>query len=165
MTPYPERRFRFWRGWLLVATAIFAVQALSWVFIGSFDPFGIYDGLLARALYGTDTLPADAALLFRFAVVPLGATTAGYFVLAHAIVRFAFPRRERWAWWAVTGAIAVWFVFDSAFSIWHGAAFNVFLVNIPCVVILGVPLGALWPAFQHSANQPRATETAKEEQS
>jgi len=147
MAPYPAQRFRFWRGYLLVVSALFAVQAISWVFIGSFDPFGFYDGLLARALYGQDALPADAGRMFQFAVAPLGATTAGYFVLVHAIVRFAFPRREPWAWWAVTAAVAVWFVLDSAFSIVHGAVFNVWLVNIPCVILLGSALAALWPAF------------------
>jgi len=153
MTSYPEARFRFWRGYLLVCSAVFTLQAVSWVFIGSFDPFGIYDGLLARALYGEDTLPPDAQRMFQFAVAPLGATTAGYFVLLFALVWGAFPRREPWAWWASTIAIAVWFVLDSAFSIRHGAVFNVWLVNIPCVVILGVALGALRPAFR---SDPRA---------
>lgn len=151
MTAYPERRFRFWCGYLLVLSALFALQAMSWVFMGGFDPFGVYDGLLARALYGQEALPDDAARMFRFAAVPLGATTAGYFVLVHAIVRFAFPRREPWAWWAVTAAVAVWFALDSVFSIRHGAVFNVWLVNIPCVVLLGVALAALRPAFRGKA--------------
>ena len=37
-----------------------ALQGLGWALIGSFDPFGIWDGLAARALYGEAQLPAEA---------------------------------------------------------------------------------------------------------
>lgn len=144
--PTPDR-VRFWTNWLQIASVFFGLKAVFWVFIGNFDPFGLYTGLLARAFWETDALPPDAARTFAFMVVPLGATTAGYFILVFFIVRYVFPRRERWAWTAVTAALLTWFLLDSIFSWRHGAFFNIVLVNITCLLVMGAPLAALWRWF------------------
>jgi len=141
-------RFEFWRRWLLVASAVFALQGALWAVLGSFDPFGYYTRLLAAALWNLPELPPDGQRAFEFMLVPLGATTAGYFVLVHMLVRRAFPRREPWAYWTVVGALLTWFFVDSAFSLAHGAAFNVWLVNVPCVIVMGLPLTLMRGAFR-----------------
>ncbi len=140
-------RFELWRRWLLIASALFALQGASWAVIGDFDPFGLYAGWLAGALWELPELPSDAQRAFAFMAVPLGATTAGYFVLVHMIVRRAFPRREPWAYWTVATALLTWFVIDSAFSLAHGATFNIWLVNVPCLAVMGLPLAAMRRAF------------------
>lgn len=148
MTPPPlPGRFRFWWRCLLLLSALFAVQAASWMFLGSFDPLGFYEGYMARAFWGADALPPDADLAFAFTLVPFGATTAAYFVLVFLIVHQAFPRRERWAYGTVVGATLVWFVLDTSLSIWHGAWFNVWIVNLPCITALAIPLLGLRPYF------------------
>ncbi|MGI9173964.1 MAG: hypothetical protein ACR2GR_01415 [Rhodothermales bacterium] len=63
------------------------------------------------------------------------------------IAAIPFRRGERWAWQAVLRGTLVWFVVDSAVSLWHGATFNVYLVNLVPVLVFGLPLGATWPAF------------------
>ena len=138
--PRSQRAFAFWTRFLLVASALFAAQAASWIVIGSFDPFGLYKGLLAHALFGGDGLSPEARTTFRFGVGLLGATTAAFFVLVFLIVRHAFSRREPWSHRAVVAGVAVWFVLDSGFSLAVGAVFNVVLVNVPCLIILAIPL-------------------------
>lgn len=149
-----DRQFRFWQRWLLIASAVFGAMGAAWTVIGSFDPFGLYTGLLAQALWGRAQLTPEAQQMFEFMVVPLGATMAGYFVLAFMIVHHAFPRRERWAYWTVVTALAVWFVLDSTFSVLHGAVFNVWLVNVPCIVIMGLPLVMLRRSFARRTTDP-----------
>ena len=150
--------FARWCLVLRVLTVAAAVQALGWAVLGAFDPFGAYETRLARALWGAERLGDDARRTFAFALGPLGATTLGFWLLAHALVRHAFPRRERWAYRAFVGALAAWFVVDSAASLARGGAFNVWLVNVPCLVLFGVPLLAVRGAFAGSvaANAPRA---------
>jgi len=41
---------------------------------------------------------------------------------------------------ATVSAIGAWFVLDTVMSLYHGALFNVLIVNIPCVLALGIPL-------------------------
>lgn len=140
-------RFAFWRTYLLIVSAIFAIQGITWMFFGSFDPFGFYTRLMAQAFWDTSSLTPEAQKTFAFAVVPLGATTTGYFILVHFLVKYAFPRRERWAYQAVVVALLVWFGLDTGFSLLHGAWFNVFVVNLPCLVMMGLPLLGLRRAF------------------
>jgi hypothetical protein len=140
-------RFAFWRTYLLIASAVFGLQGVSWILFGSFDPFGLYTGLMARTFWGSAGLTAEAQKTFSFAVGPLGATTAGYFLLVHWLVRYGFARRERWAYTAVVAAVLVWFGLDTIASLLHGAWFNVAIVNVPCLILLGIPLLALRRAF------------------
>jgi hypothetical protein len=127
---------RFWIGWLRAVSVFFFLQSCYWAVSGRFDPFGIYDGAMARALFGADALPADAERSFRFALAPFGATSAAYFLLQLALVHFALARGERWAWWAVFGAFGFWFALDSALSLAHGARFNVWLANLPALALM-----------------------------
>jgi hypothetical protein len=39
--------FDRWRRALLVITAVCAVLAIGWAVLGSFDPFGFYEGYMA----------------------------------------------------------------------------------------------------------------------
>jgi len=126
----------------LIASILMALQGVSWIVMGSFDPFGIYHEMLAGALFDADALTPDAVLGFRFAVGILGATDAGFFVLFAFIVRYPFANRETWAHVALSTAILAWFLLDSAFSFSIGASFNVLMVNLPCLVVLGIPLVA-----------------------
>jgi hypothetical protein len=156
--------FEFWRRYLLVVSALFAVQGASWVLMGSFDPFGFYTGLLARSFWGTARLTPEAQKVFSFTVGPLGATVAGYFLMVHMLARFALPRREAWAYWTIVGALLLWFILDSAASLFHGMLANVLIVNIPCLIIMGLPLLALRRAFPLKRTLPHTHSYSNEPQ-
>ena len=136
--------------WLTAASVIFCLQALMWAAIGSFDPFGIWDGLLADAFYD-GVLPPEVVRFRRFVLGPFGATTAGYFFLVFMIARHPFRAREAWAFRAISGAVGLWFCVDTTVSLLHGALFNVLLVNIPALVLLATPLIALRAEFRFRA--------------
>lgn len=137
----------FWTRWLLIVSILLAVQGMSWIIMGSFDPMGIYDARVARVLLDSDSLPASAKATFRYAVALLGATDAAFFVLFAIIVRIPFSRRESWAHAALSSSILTWFLLDSVFSISVGAWFNVLIVNIPCLLLIGIPLACTAPVF------------------
>jgi hypothetical protein len=135
-----------WDRWLQGACLLFALQSLGWVVWGSFDPFGWWDQMASPALFSQQ--PDPELVRYRSVLLgPFGATNTAYFLLAWALVTYAFPRRERWAWFAFAGSLAAWFCVDSAASVARGAAFNVLVVNLPCLVVLAVPLSALLLKF------------------
>jgi hypothetical protein len=145
--PATTEAVTFWDHWLFGACVLFAVVSLLWIPMGSFDPIGFWDGRLAAAFYDDQT--PDAVVRFRrFILGPLGATSAAAFVALALIARIPFRRREPWALHAIGSAVWVWFIADSAASLYHGALFNVLLVNLPCVAVLTVPLVALRPRFR-----------------
>lgn len=132
--------FSFWLKYLKVLSAVMALQGASWALLGSFDPLGFYDGIFAREIFGQDSLPADAERAKAFLLGPFGATDAGYFILFYFIVAEAFARREAWAHRALCVAVAAWFLLDCAVSAYHGAYFNIYVVNLPAICLLAPPL-------------------------
>ena len=87
----------FWRNWLLVASVLLALQGVSWMVMGSFDPFSLYDGMVASSFLGNDVIPDAARPIYRFVIGILGATDAAFFVLFASIVKYPFAKQERWA--------------------------------------------------------------------
>ena len=144
-----DRAFRFWQRWLLGASVLFGAFGLAVALWPDASWLALWTDAVADAFYdGAE--PADAAAFRRFVLGPLGATMAGSYLLQAAIAAVPFARRERWAWSATLGALAVWFVTDSALSMAHGAAFNVWTINVVPVLAFAPPLVATRPAFRQS---------------
>ena len=149
---------RLWLRVLVALCALFVVQGVSWCVFGSFDPFGIWDTMAARTLFGQGELPPEAARFGRLLVVPLGATSAGFFALAalvlwrgvgregtRAVYKNHLVGSEGRAWIVDAFAVgfAVWFLVDSLFCAAIGAWFNVLWVNLPALVLVAIPTALL----------------------
>lgn len=141
-----DRAFRFWQRWLLYASAFFCAFGVVVALFPDASFLAPWRAAVARTFYG-GVEPEQAAAFRAFIFGPLGGTMAGSFLLQTFVVAVPFARRERWAWWAVGGALTLWFVVDSSLSVAHGAAFNVLLVNLAPVVVFAPPLAATRRAF------------------
>lgn len=139
--------FRRWQKALVIASAVFGFVGLLtalWPFAVVFAP---WTHAIATAFFGGTWTPETQAY-HRFAMAPLGATTTGYFVLQTAIAAIPFGRRERWAWHAMLWGLLTWFVLDSGLSLLYGAAFNVWMINLPTLAVFGVILYATHRALR-----------------
>lgn len=149
-------KFQFWYRWLLtasltlVAFGVFVAIAPDSIVLRTWN-----DSLDNTFLVGSEN--GAASEVRRFLMGPLGATIAGFYVLQSFIVWTAFRTRERWAWWAIAFATLLWFVVDSAVSIDHGARFNVLMINLPALVVMGLPLAFTYPNMRRdTAEDPRS---------
>lgn len=131
---------RFWTRWLLVACSLLSLQGVSWMLMGSFDPLGFYDRLLADAILEESPATQDALLFRKYYVGLLGATDAAFFILMLFLVAFPYRKREGWGLAAIASGILFWFTLDTIFSVVQRAFFNIWLVNIPCLLLIGIPL-------------------------
>lgn len=139
-------RFQFFRKWLIAISLCFAAQGIVWIFLGSFDPFGLWDSLAFQTFFD-GRAHEDVIVFRRFVMVPFGATIAGYFVLISGIVIYGFPTGQKWTYWTVVVGVGVWFLLDTVMSVVRGGVFNVWLVNIPCIILLAIPLVGIYPMF------------------
>ncbi|WP_412062044.1 hypothetical protein [Rubrivirga sp. IMCC45206] len=115
-----DRAFQFWQRWLVAASAFFVAFGVA-VAVWPDAPFlAMWTAAVADHFYG-GAEPAQAAAFRRFVMGPLGGTIAGSYVLAALVAAIPFARRERWAWWALAGSLALWVVVDSTVSLAHGA--------------------------------------------
>lgn len=135
-----------WDRFLLVVIAIVACYALGLVFAGLF--FG--DQVFDRLGFGPDDggiVSDDARHYLRLIYAVLGSVIVGWMLTIAALVIGPLRRRETWAWKAIAGAIAAWFLLDTGLSLALGftghAAFN-----ISFGFALAVPLLAIRPELE-----------------
>lgn len=131
-----DKHFNFWVSYLKFVSLFFVAMGVMWAVVGSFDPFDIYDSYFAQAFWGTDTLPNDAKIATRFILGPFGATSAGYFILQYFIAKYAFAKRELWAYNAIMVAFFFWFLLDSAMCIYHKGYFNILIANVTSLIAM-----------------------------
>lgn len=121
-----------------------ALQGVSWMIIGSFDPFGVWDRGAARCLYGSEALPAEARAMVQWLLIPFGATDAGFFAMAAEMLRRGRAAGQRWVLRVFVFGVLTWFVLDSVGCVIVGAWWNLWMVNGPALLITMLP--ALWAA-------------------
>lgn len=143
-------RFLVLQRWLLVGSIFFALFGVAAALLGNTALFGVYTAQIDR-LFWPGGAP-EGALAFRgFIFGPLGGTIAGSYAMMAAIVAYPFRRRELWAWHALVWSHVLWFVVDSAVSVAYGAYFNVWMINLAPLILLGVPLLLSRPYFGRAA--------------
>lgn len=131
--------FNFWHKWLLFVSLLLTAGGLAIAFFPNSFIFDMHTDAIERHFFN-DLMPEEAADLRAFLFGPLGGTIAGYFLIQTFIVWKPFYRREPWAWHAILWPLLLWFVADSGMSIYHGAFFNVWIVNLWTLILVGLPL-------------------------
>jgi hypothetical protein len=134
-----KHRFQLWYYWLLAASLLNLAAGILIALAPGSILFEIHTSAIGETFFG-DSLAEDAEQMRRFFFGIIGGTIAGYFLLQTMIVLFPFRKGERWAWHAIFWAILLWFIIDSTLSILHGAFFNVWLINVPALLIILLPL-------------------------
>ena len=92
-----------------------------------------------ESIWRRPDLPADVVLYHRFVHAVLGATIASWALALVFVVRHALAAREPWAWWCVLCSTLIWFVPDTAASLYFGVWPNA-VFNVVCLGSFAVPL-------------------------
>jgi hypothetical protein len=91
---------------------------------------------------------ADANNYIAFVYVVLGAVMIGWMVSLLALIAIPFQRKEKWAWWAVTASVVIWYGVDTTMSVVLGFVPNAVL-NTVFVAGFALPLGLSYKGFKH----------------
>lgn len=138
--------FKIWRYWLLTASVFLVGFGLFLILFPNSTLLAPWHTAIAAHFFDGIT-PQEVSRFRNFLLGPLGGTIAGFYTLQTFVLWKPFDRREPWAWQATTAALLVWFVLDSATSLFYGAAFNIWLVNLAPMFVFAVPLAQTYPYF------------------
>lgn len=141
MLPKISKNFAFYINWLVVANIIALLVGL----LTAFTPEIILlkphnDKTLSIFFGGDETLYEQFKPLKNWMFAIIGATIVGFHSLSIFIIHYALRQKEMWAYWALWFALLIWFLIDSGWSIFYGATYNVWLINIPAFVMIALPL-------------------------
>lgn len=139
------------------------IELCSWGFaaLGLFLPFLFYTPLftpyretLARRAYGASAIPAGDADLAGLMLGITGGSIAGKWIVHALVARGPLAEGRTWARDLTLGGLAVWFVADSIASLLAGAAFNVWMINLLPLALVGGPLVVSWSRFGSGPAEP-----------
>lgn len=152
-----DRRFALWRWWL----GVVAVAALAFGLSLAALPDAmarLFGGLYLSEPGAIAAFGADAAAYVKFVTAVMGAVMAGWAAALLLVVVFMFRPGRPDAWWLVAISVLVWFVPDTAYSLysgfWQNAVFNVF-----ALAVFVVPLAATYAAMRKNRSAGPASGT------
>lgn len=134
-----NKHFKFWHKWLLVSSILYSIVGVAITLFPTIFLFKSYTTYIGSTFFHGE-LTQEIASFRNFIFAPLGATIAGYFLMQTFIVWGPFYHRETWSWQAIFWPLLLWFVIDSGMSIYHGAFFNVWMINLWTLLLIGLPL-------------------------
>jgi hypothetical protein len=111
--------------------------------------FEHYDHALAKILWQTNHIPADAQVLRKFIAGPLGGTISCCYLLLAYIAWYPFQRKEKWARNAIIVAFAVWCVIDSYICFKFEVYFQIYVINALSVLQKALPIVFTWKDFKN----------------
>jgi hypothetical protein len=140
------------------------IEVSSWGFaaLGLFLPFLFYTPLLApwrealaRWAYGAAEIPSSDADLAGLMLGITGGSIAGKWIVHALVARGPLAEGEAWARDLTLRGLAAWFFADSIASLAVGASFNVWMINLVPVALVGVPLVLSWTRFRPTPHERR----------
>ena len=132
--------FIFWQRWLLISSIFFTIVGVVTALFSDSFIFDGYNQEIAALFWGQADIPEGVLSFKKFIFGPLGMTIAGKWILMIYIAACPFKEKERWAFEASWAGLLSWFTIDSAVSIYYGADFNIYRVNIFPLIFIGLPL-------------------------
>lgn len=139
-TVRPFRELRVPMRVALIASVLGMGSGVMIAALGDSALFGPLRDALGQAHFG-GALPDSGRGLLRFFLGPIGGATLGQFVLVFVLVQRADVLGERRALGWALATVLLWFVFDSTISAVVGAFFNLWMVNVPALLLTAGPLG------------------------
>jgi hypothetical protein len=142
-----ENTFTFWKNWLLLANIFTLMVGVLVAFAGNSVIFELHNQGTSAVFFKEAPMPENVIEMKNWLFGIIGGTIVGFHLLALFIIQNAFARKERWAWYALSLGLLSWFLIDSSISMFYGAKYNLYLINIPAFLMIGFPLAFTWKSF------------------
>lgn len=134
------KHFDFWVKWLIGANVMTVIVGLIVAFAGNSFFFSYHNSQTEILFFDRNELAQNELYFKNWLFGIIGGTIVGFHILMIFIANNAYRKREKWAYWAMWSGLLSWFVIDSSISTFYGAVYNVYLINIVALVLIGLPL-------------------------
>ena len=132
--------FSFWQKWLTAANVITLLVGLLAAFAPDSFVFDMHVKATRQTFFAGEAIPDHVQHMRHWLLGIIGGTIVGFHTLMIFISENAFKQKQNWAWYACWAGLLSWFVIDSSLSFYHGAAYNVYLINSVALFLIGLPL-------------------------
>ena len=141
------KRFDFWTRWLVVLAWAMVAFGLLFAFFNQTAPFDwLFNHRVNRLFFAEGIPQADARAFQRWAYGVLGAVLAGWAVSMAFVAQYGLRTKARWTWRCYAFGVGLWFLVDTAISLYFGMLLNA-VFNTVLLVLVAVPLAAIRKHF------------------
>lgn len=144
-----DKRFSFWQKWLTYANVMTIGVGLIVAFAGNSFFLEIHNTYSRQVFFDNQPFSTEVIAFKNWLFGIIGGTIVGFHVLMVMISEFAFKRKERWAYQALWYGLLSWFLVDSSVSFYYGALYNIVLINLVALTLIGIPLVATRKELQY----------------
>ena len=142
---------KFWDRWLFLVGWLLVVFGLLLGFLNQTPLFDRAFNHQINSVFWPNGVPAESIEQFQSWIYGvLGVTVSGWGVFIVFLACHPFAKRERWARNCIFAGITLWYIADTAISLYFGVTFNA-VINSAIVVLVYVPLVATWKDFRKHA--------------
>jgi hypothetical protein len=116
--------FVFWQKWLLVVGVIISVFGIVMALFNGTVLFELFNSQIDPVFWGTGKVADESKGFQQWIYGVLGATVAGWGISLAFIAYHPFQKKERWSWNCLVVGLLVWFLTDTAISLYFKVYFN-----------------------------------------
>jgi hypothetical protein len=134
------KNFLFWQKWLTYANAMIIVVGILVAFAGNSFFFELHNAYTKEVFFNGNEFTPEVLRLKNWLFGIIGGTIVGFHILMVMISENAFKKKEKWAYNAMWLGLLSWFCIDSFISVYYGAFYNVWIINLVALLVIGLPL-------------------------
>lgn len=132
--------FNFWQKWLFCFGLYLIAFGIILAFFGQSTLLNyIFHNQIDPVFWALGELPDNAKSFQAWIYGVLGSVISGWGIFLSVVAYYPFKAKELWAWNCIAAVFIVWFVIDTAISIYYQVGFNV-IVNITFLLFVLLPL-------------------------
>jgi len=135
-----DRKFIFWQKWLTYANVMTVGVGLLVAFAGNSFFLEIHNEFTTLVFFNGQAFSSEVLQFKNWLFGIIGGTIVGFHVLMIMISENAFKKKEKWAYQALWYGLLSWFIIDSSISFYYHAIYNIVLINLVALVLIGLPL-------------------------
>lgn len=137
----------FWDRWLFFVGWILVLFGLSLGFLNQTQFFDLAFNHQINSVFWPNGTPVESIEPFQAWIYGvLGFTVSGWGVFIVFLARHPFAKRERWARNCLFVGFTLWYLTDTAISLYFGVVFNA-VFNTALAALVFIPLAVTWREF------------------
>ena len=142
-----DKTFNFWTSWLILANLFAVIAGILVAFFGNSIIFEPHNEGTRQLFFDGAAIPEQVLFMKNWLFGIIGGTMVGFHLLMIGIAHFAFRKKEKWAFGFLWLGLMSWFFIGSGISIYCGAYYNVYLINLGSMFLIAIPLLATIPVY------------------
>ncbi len=132
--------FTFWYRWLVAVSISLILSGLYTSFFKSTSLDGPFRLFIDSVFWKDGSVTSGSMPFGAFVYSVWGAAIVMWGTQLWFICKFAFKKKEPWAWWAILVSTLLWFFIAAGFSVYYGAFLNA-IGDLVYMALLVLPLG------------------------